>query len=176
MKQHKDSCMNICSCGLFCKQANDSFVSQQKWLQVQKKLTDYVYLPKTAYQSIIKPVSAPSPISGTNDPCNVSAFPMDVFLSVRRYLAWYAHPDTDDLFVKSFHEEHDLCVKSSGTTGRLGPPLLFPYKIKKKCQSSFEMVCVFNKNLTYELGCTYGRKIKQLTFFCQRALSLELCN
>lgn len=82
--------MNICRCGLFCKQANDSFVSQQKLLRVQKsveKLTDYVYLLKTAYQSIIKPVSAPSPISGANDPCNVSAFPTDVFLSARCYLA-----------------------------------------------------------------------------------------
>jgi len=92
MKQHKDSCMNKCSCVLFCKQANDSFVSQQKkLLRVKKKsvekITDYVYLRKTAYQSIIKPVSARSPISGANDPCNVSAFPTDVFLSARRYLA-----------------------------------------------------------------------------------------
>lgn len=84
-----------------------------------EKLTDYVYLLKTAYQSIIKPVSAPSPISGANDPCNVSAFPTDVFplratLFGMRCAPRHGWPFYEDS--KSFREEHDLCMKCSGKT------------------------------------------------------------
>lgn len=70
---------------------------------------------------------------------------------------------------KSFYEEHALCIKCSGTTGRLGPPLLFTNKIKAKSLSAQKQfgnsAYVFNIKLDLWTGCTYGEKIKQLTFF-----------
>lgn len=150
--------------------------SENKKKKSVEKLTDYVYLPKTAYQSIIKPVSAPSLISGANDPCNVSAFPTDVFLSARRYLAWDAHPDTDDLFMRIQSPSMKSMPSVWSAVVRFGPQLVSPNKIKKKSQSSSETVCTYSIKVDLWTGCTYGRKIKQLTFFCKRALSLELCN
>lgn len=128
-----------------------------------EKLTDYVYLLKTAYQSIIKPVDAPSSISGANDPSNVSSSPRMCRLSLcarlfaMRCTSWHEWPFDEDS--KSFHKERDLCIKGfqkcSDTTAR--PRAMLPFTSKNRKYRAYK--------LDLWSGSTYGRKIKQLTFF-----------